>query len=47
MLEGLKDQFPEIKYEIEKLIYSKIQRLKQLEVKIRTIVSLIEYLSKK
>lgn len=47
VLEGLKDQFPEIKYEIKQLIHSKIQRFKRLEVNIRAIVSLIEYLSKK
>lgn len=47
VLEGLKDQFPEVKYEIEQLIHLKIQRFKRLEVNIRAIVSLIEYLSKK
>jgi hypothetical protein len=46
VLEELKDQFPDIQTKIEQLIYLKIHRIKYLEIKVRTIVSLINYLSK-
>lgn len=46
VLEELKDQFPDIRAKIEQLIHLKIRRIKCLEIKMRTIVSLINYLSK-
>lgn len=45
-LKELKDQFPDIQVKIEQLIYLKIHRIKDLEIKVRTMVSLINYLSK-
>ncbi len=45
-LEELKDQFSDIQTKIEQLIHLKIHRIKYLEIKVRAIVSLINYLSK-
>jgi len=46
VLEELKDQFPDIQTKIEQLIDLKIHRIKYLDIKVRAIVSLINYLSK-
>ncbi|WP_180182415.1 MULTISPECIES: hypothetical protein [Acinetobacter] len=46
VLEELKDQFPDIQTKIEQLIDLKIHRIKCLEIKVRAIISLINYLSK-
>lgn len=44
-LEELKDQFPDIQLKIEELIQLQVQRIKELEINIRAIISLMDYLS--
>ncbi|WP_312080596.1 hypothetical protein [Acinetobacter schindleri] len=46
-LEELKDQFPDILLKIEQLIRIKINKIKYLDIKMRAIHSLINYLTSK